>query len=433
MKLAIVGGGWAGLAAAVEAVVTGHQVRLLEMASTLGGRARRVGDAAESGLAFDNGQHILIGAYRDTLRLMRQVGLDPEALLHRRPLILRDAAGKGLSLPPGPAALAFVRGVLAVRHWPLGHRLSLLATAARWRLHGFRCSAGATVHDLCVHLPAEVMQELILPLCVAALNTPAEQASGQVWLNVLRDALFSGPGASDLLLPRVDLSALFPDAAAGWLRQQGTAIETGARVLAVQRQGQRWALQMTDGTRTDADAVVLAASPGEAARLAAPHAPAWAALAQTLPFEAIITVLLRAPAGRLAQPMVALADSSEAPAQYLFDLGQLRDPAREPGAPGCYAAVISGAKTWLDERGLAAAGPAVVRQLQPLLGQAEVLRCLSEKRATLLCRPGLRRPGALVTDRLWAAGDYLEGPYPSTLEAAVRSGVAAVRALASER
>ncbi|RYY87829.1 MAG: FAD-dependent oxidoreductase, partial [Comamonadaceae bacterium] len=91
MKLAIVGAGWAGLASAVEATRAGHAVTLFEAARTPGGRARRIDD--DSGLVLDNGQHILIGAYRATLQLMRDVGVDPEAVLLRVPLSLRFADG----------------------------------------------------------------------------------------------------------------------------------------------------------------------------------------------------------------------------------------------------------------------------------------------------------------------------------------------------
>ena len=96
--LAVIGAGWAGLAAAVEAVRAGHAVTLYEMAERPGGRAREVD---HDGLALDNGQHILIGAYAQTLRLMREVGVDPDAVLLRTPLRLSEPDGRGLHLPPG--------------------------------------------------------------------------------------------------------------------------------------------------------------------------------------------------------------------------------------------------------------------------------------------------------------------------------------------
>src|SRR5512139_3631789 len=116
MRVAVVGGGWAGIAAAVRATQAGHDVRLLEMAPQLGGRAR---GTCVDGLRLDNGQHILIGAYRDTLSLMATVGADVDALLGRHRLALVDACGRGLRLPDGAAVPALVRGILGHRDWSL--------------------------------------------------------------------------------------------------------------------------------------------------------------------------------------------------------------------------------------------------------------------------------------------------------------------------
>ena len=431
VSVAVIGGGWAGLAAAVEATARGNQVTLYEMAPTLGGRARRLPPGGIEGLALDNGQHILIGAYTETLRLMSTVGVDPGRVLRRLPLTLLDAQGRGLRLPPGAPLPAFVRGVLAARGWSLGERLALLRTAAGWLARGFRCDERLTVAQLAAALPAAVRQRLIDPLCVAALNTPAEQASAQVFLRVLHDALFAGRGASDLLLPRVDLGALFPDAAAAWLAARGAQMRPGQRVDALTRDGNGWRL---DGARHDR--VVLACSATEAARLAEPHAPAWAAAARALRHEPIVTVLLRAPATAapaLPAPMVALDPREDAPAQYVFDLGQLRDPAREPGAAGVLAFVISGAARCV-ERGTEATVRDVqaqaAQQIPALRGrEPELLRVVTEKRATFLCMPRLARPAAAVAPSLLAAGDYVAGDYPATLEGAVRSGIAAAVAL----
>ena len=428
-RVAIVGGGWAGLAAAVEATARGHQVAVCEMAPMLGGRARRLPDRS-AGLALDNGQHILIGAYETTLRLLRRVGVDEATALQRLPLTLQDAQGRGLSLPPGAALPAFVRGVLGARGWTRGERAALLAAAAGWLLRGFRCPPELTVAALTAPLPTTLRRTLIEPLCVAALNTPAAEASGAVFLRVLRDALFGGRGASDLLLPRVDLGALWPDAAAAWLRAHGAELRTGQRVETLERDSDG------DGWRVDGepcDRVILACSAVEAARLALPHAPDWAARAGALRHEPIVTVLLHAPGARLPAPMLALDPRDDAPAQYVFDLGRLRDPAREPSAGGTLAFVISGAAAWV-ERGLDATAAAVLAQAGEQLGgllpqPPRLLRTLSEKRATFLCTPGLQRPGAAPAPGLLAAGDYVDGPYPATLEGAMRSGAAAARAL----
>ncbi|WP_292446225.1 hydroxysqualene dehydroxylase HpnE [Methylibium sp.] len=430
-RVAVIGGGWAGLAAAVEATALGHAVTLYEMAPTLGGRARRLPDAAD-GLALDNGQHILIGAYSETLRLLKLVGLEEAAVLQRLPLTLIDAQGRGLQLPRGPALPSFLRGVITARGWSARERFALLAAASGWLLRGFRCASALSVAALTARLPVALRRGLIEPLCVAALNTPADQASAQVFLRVLRDALFGGPGASDLLLPRVDLSALWPDAAARWLRERGAVLHTGHRVETLQRESTGWQLTAAGNAAQGFERVLLACSAVEAARLVKPHAPQWSALAEGLRHEPIVTVLLRAPGARLPAPMLALTPGGDMPAQYVFDLGQLRDGAREPAAAGVLAFVISGAAGCV-ERGLDITARQVKRQASAQLGALlpgppQLLRVLSEKRATFLCTPGLQRPPATVADGLQAAGDYIDGPYPATLEGAVRAGVAAARA-----
>ena len=142
-------------------------------------------------------------------------------------------------------------------------------------------------------------------------------------------------------------------------------------------------------------------------------------------YEPIVTVYLRSVGSRLDRPMTALRSTDRAPPQFVFDHGALG------GSPGLFAAVTSGAGEWVGA-GLAAASEATRQQLvaafppgtwvEPLT----VLRTLSEKRATFRCTPGLVRPGTRVAPGLVAAGDYVDGPYPATLEGAVRSGVAAV-------
>jgi hydroxysqualene dehydroxylase len=419
-SLAVVGAGWAGLAAAVRATEAGHRVTLFDMAPQPGGRARAV---EHDGLLLDNGQHILIGAYRDTLALMRTVGADPEVLFDRRPLALRDPQGRGLALPRGPAVPAFVRAVLALRDWPLSERLALLAAALRWRLTGFRADPQHTVADLVHALPERARTTLIEPLCVAALNTPSSQASAQVFLRVLRDALFSGPGAADLLLPRAPLSALLPTPATRWLQQHGAELRWTARVQRVEPAANaRW---QVDGETFDA--VLLACSAHEAARLTQPVAASWARTAATFDYEPIVTVYLQSTGSRLPSPMVALHAAADAPAQFAFDLGALdASGARN----GLFAFVISGAKAWV-EAGLEATARATLRQAQVAFGSIkwQGLRTIAERRATFMCRPGLARPPTAIAPALAAAGDYIDGPYPATLEGAVRSALTALDAL----
>ncbi len=412
--LAVVGAGWAGLAAAVRGCEAGHRVTLFEMAAQPGGRAREV---HAGGQGFDNGQHILIGAYSRTLALMRRVGVDPDAALQRLPLTLRYADGRGLRWTAGPPALAFVRAVVGARGWSVGDRVALLAAATGWAARGFRCDPALTVDALCRGLPPRVRELLIDPLCVAALNTPAREASAVVWLRVLHDALLGGPGAADLLLPRRSLSELLPTPATRWLSDAGATLRLGQRVQAIDAHGTRWSV---DGEAFDA--VVLACTAAEAARLTVAVAPAWSAQAAALRYEPIVTVYLQARGTRLAEPMMALVDGPDAPAQFAFDHGALG------GRDGQFAFVVSGARRWIDA-GIDTLEQAVLRQARALLPAPALLRSLAEKRATFRCTPGLRRPGAVIAPGLSAAGDYVDGPYPATIEGAVRAGEAAILGL----
>ncbi len=414
-RIAVVGAGWAGIAAAVACVEAGARVRVFESARVAGGRARSVTVDGPDGqpLVLDNGQHILIGAYSETLDLMRRVGVAPADALLRLPLAVRYPDGAGLVLPDWPAPWDALAGMLRAPGWGLGDRASLLRHAALWQLRGFRCDAGATVADLCARLAPRVRADLIDPLCVAALNTPADRASGTVFLRVLRDSLFGRGwgdwGASNLLLPRVPLGQLLPEAALAWLRRHGAEVVTGHRVATLVPSERRWLL---DGLPFDH--VVLACPPWEAARLtdtAGAGASAWRAQAQGLGFEAIATVYAQA-AHSLPAPMLALRHTPQAPAQFAFDRGQLGGPA------GLLAFVVSASGR---ERETVEAQ--VVAQAAHLGWPVKLLRTVVEKRATFACLPGLQRPGTAISPGLWACGDYVEGPYPATLEGAVRSGL----------
>jgi squalene-associated FAD-dependent desaturase len=422
-RVAVVGAGWAGIAAAVHARRAGQEVTVFEMAPRPGGRARTV---QVDGVDLDNGQHILVGAYRSTLALMRIVGADPDALLKRLPLALQTPDGHGLQLPAGGPVGAFVRGVIHQRSWARRDRLALLVAAASWGLRGFRCPSALTVAEFCATLPAPVRRDLIDPLCVAALNTPAEEASAAVMLRVLRDALFGGRGASDLLLPRPGLGALLPQPAARWFADQGVTLHAGRRVRRLAADGESWRV---DGEAFDR--VVVACSAAEASRLCAGVAPGWSATAAALRYEPIVTVYLRSPQARWPRPIVALRCGADAPAQFAFDLGALGGPA------GLFSFVVSGARGWV-ERGLDATAHACRAQALAAFPAATwpqapvVLHVAAEKRATFRCTPALRRPPAFVAPGLRAAGDYVEGPYPATLEGAVRSGEDAARAFGSD-
>ncbi len=447
MKLAVVGAGWAGMAAAVEAASRGVDVTVFEAARTLGGRARALPAHLPDGtpLTLDNGQHILIGAYSDTLALMQRVGLDLSQALLALPLALPYPDGSGLQTPAWashwPAPLDALAAIATTRSWRWRERLSLVTASLRWQRQGFQCDPMLTVAELCARLPARVVQELIEPLCVSALNTPTADASAAVFLRVLRDALFgkgfAGFGASSLLLPRADLSRLFPDAAAEWLLRHGgsTQLRIGTRVSTLRPLAAQWLLGHEGGEEAfDRVIWATAASAAEKAMRQAADAcdeatestlKGWARSARALPFTAITTVYAWAPGARLASPMLALraeADGQSAPAQFVFDRGQL-SPA-DPPAQGLLAFVVS---TSGEDRDALQAQVLDQGRRQLGLPALQAVQTVVEKRATFACTPGLVRPAQAIAPGLWAAGDYVAGPYPATLEGAVRSGLGAAR------
>lgn len=427
MKIAIVGAGWAGMAAAVAAGQAGHNATIFEASHAIGGRARALKGTLPDGtpVLLDNGQHIMIGAYSATLQLMRQVGLDPDVVVLRTPLNLQFPDGKGLALPAWPAPLDAVAGICSANGWSAADKWSLVKASVRWQLAGFQCAPATSVSELCNGLSPTVLDTLIDLLCVSALNTPAARASGQVFLRVLKDSLLGGQGASNLLLPTTDLSSLFPAAALAWAQQHGAQLRLGHRVTALHRRADGAPGWQIEGEAFDA--VLWAGTSSNAARvmedsaLATPHAiandlHAWAVCAQALQFEAIATVYAYAPQARLAQPMVSLYSSPSAPAQFVFDRAQLGGP------QGLLAFVVSASA---NEREVLQAQ--VLSQAREQLGLTlQAVQTVVEKRATFACTPGLRRPAQTIAPQLWACGDYVEGPYPATLEGAVRSGLQAI-------
>lgn len=426
-KIAIVGAGWAGLSAAVCASQAGHQVTLFEASRHWGGRARSLQIHGHDGPALDNGQHILIGAYFQSLKMMKAVGIQAEDVLWRLPLQLIQADGTGLHLKPWPFPLNLLWGISTSKAWNLKDKWCLLRHALQWQLHKFRCEAHLSVTDICQGLTPTLLQDLIEPLCVAALNTPAHQASGQVFLRVLKDALFGPEGSADLLLPRHDLGRIFPHAAIQWLQNRGADCRLGTRIEHLSLIDNSTSTWQVD--EMNFDHVVIATTSNEAARLIAPFNSAWAVQAQALPFEAIATVYIQAPSHvRLPHPMLTLTSHATAPAQFVFDRGLI---CHEDHTPGLMAFVVSAAKETKEN-----IETQVLQQARDLMQslkltnsdweRLEVLQTVVEKRATFACTPQLQRPSARPFPHMSVCGDYIDGPYPATLEGAVMSGVQAI-------
>lgn len=411
MNPAVIGAGYAGLAAAVELAAAGRSVDVFEASRVLGGRARA---AQIAGFTVDNGQHILIGAYTETLRLMRAVGVDPETALRRTPLRFEFPGQFLLQAPHLPAPLHGVFALLFARGLDWHEKWAAVRLMQRLRASLFRIEPDITVAAWLDRnlTPSRQRRLLWEPLCIAALNTPAERASAQTLANVLRDTLGNRREASDMLLPRVDLAAMFPQPAAEFIAQRGGSLHLGRRISSLRREGDGW---MVDEHGPFCQ-IVLAVAPYHLAALA----PGLAPMLQHFTWEPIVTSYFSyPPAVRLPGPMLGV-DSGLA--QWLFDRGALC------GQHGLIAAVISARGRHEDlptaqlENGIHAEIARIVSDLPAPLS----VKTIAEKRATFSCVPNLRRPSARTElPGLWLAGDYVAGDYPATLEGAIRSGVAA--------
>ena len=425
-RVAIVGGGYAGFAAAVELASQGTQVQLFEAGPVLGGRARRI---TYRDLALDNGAHILLGAYRETLRLQGTVGVPASALL-RLPLqwVIKDRLK--IHTAGLPAPLHLLAGLFSAAGLTFGECLAAAKFMMAMRRTNFRLSSDITVAALLeMHRQQGALARYLWePLCVAALNTPPEQASAQVFLNVLRDGLAQGEADSDLLLPRLDFSRLFPEKAADYLTQKGGQVLTLSPVSRVETTPRGFAIAVKGETHS-ADAVILAVGPHQAAGLLSPirGTDSLVACINRLAYEPICTVYLQyADSIALPSPMLGLAGGL---VQWVFDREALY------GQRGLLAAVMSvaGAHAAIANDDVARTIAAEIANHFPCFGKPLWSKVILEKFATFACTPGLQRPAQKTpVQRLYLAGDYTAGDYPATLEGAVRSGVKCAQLLLAE-
>jgi squalene-associated FAD-dependent desaturase len=424
-KIAVVGAGYAGMACAVELAAAGVNVDVFEASRTLGGRARAI-EIDIDGTTVDNGAHILVGAYRETLRLIQKVGSGDTAL-KRETLHLEYPGRVKIAAPPLPAPLHLAWALLAAQGLNLKEKLCAIRFMKSQQRRSFKLESDMSAADLFAahRQPERVRRYLWEPLCLAALNTPVALASAQVFLNVLRDSLAADRAASDLLLPATDFSSLFPEPAAKFIEARGGRVLRGTRISKIEKVGAGWTAH-AEAEHGPYDHLVLAVAPYHLPKLLAPHAVFADLIRQIEAFnwQPIATCYLQYPSEvRLPFAMVGMEGGH---AQWLFDRGTLC------GQHGLLAAVISGAGSWqaLGNEALAAAIHEEISALLPGLPAPAFSRVIEEKRATFCCSPNISRPPtATAESNVWLAGDYVAGDYPATLEGAVRSGVAAAQAV----
>lgn len=468
----VVGAGWAGLSAALHLCRAGVAVRVLEAAPQAGGRARRqvLPWPDTEGVMLDNGQHLMLGAYRDTLSLIAWLGAGG---LRRLPLYWENAAGLRIqrhqhrlagSRPDAlsrqlAVSLSLPGALLSARGLTLGQRWHVLYTLGMARLAGWRPARGVR----CVtdwyrqtRQPEALIRQFWDPLVISAMNTPPATASAQVLLRILQDSLGKAPEASDFVLNEADLGAVFVDPALAWLKAQGNPVELRTPVHDIQiddtgrRQdgaGQRYRLRIGGAAREsgsgwlDTERMVLACPAPVSARLLEDLAPAsFLAPLQGFSYPSITTAYVGWRQTNPALPtrlpdifsLAVTADGSPGgPAHWFFSRGEQQG--------WRLGALVVSDSAQARDAGDAVLVRALQQQLHDTMGlpTAEHLVLVHEKRATFACtdRRPVVPPGYLLPQLpgVLLAGDYSYGAYPATLESAVRSGRMAAEILLADQ
>jgi hydroxysqualene dehydroxylase len=423
----IIGGGMAGLAAASSLASRGIKLTLLEAASHLGGRARSVAIEHDSQVhLLDNGQHIMLGAYRETLKLLTDIGLQERDAFMRVPLTLDVRAGNQsvfkLSTPSFlPAPLNQLVGFLSCSGLSFSERLAVIHFMLRLKKSNYQLTADEALANFLQQnqQSSNTITLLWEPLCLAALNTPIKIASSQVFLNVLKDT-FKNKNSTDFLLPKHDLSQLFSQPIERYLKQNNGNILLNQRVKSITPNTNGFTVTAKEGA-FEASHVIIAMSPVRLRNVIAdlPKLDSVAKQTDSYEYQPIYTIYLQYPSDvTLSAPMLGLTGTLS---QWVFDRGILC------GQNGLMAVIISAEgkhqKLTQDELALK-----VAQELQaafPQLTKPFWHKVIAEKRATFSCSVNLPRPAHITPyPNLYLAGDYTYADYPATIEGAVRSGVA---------
>lgn len=430
--VAVIGGGLAGLSAAVRLADLGIGVTVLEARPHLGGRAYSFRDEA-SGEIVDNGQHAMMGCYKHTLDFFDRIGASAKIRRQSdlRVAMVHQRRGAGtIAGAPLPSPLHTLAGILRYRLLERSERLHALLGGARLMAMQRKSDArlrSLTVEQLLVRLgqSENARQSFWYPVAIATLNELPERACAAPFAEVLARAFFGSRADSQFILPKVGLSELYTDDARRFIEGRGGKVERRGAVAGVVIADERCTrIDLRDGRTLPVDACI-AAVPPRALHALLPAINGWGEFA-TAP---IVSVHLWLDRPVLSEDFTGLIGTTT---QWLFNRTSLTANGAPQAATQCVSAVVSAAHDLVDRPG-EEISDTVIRDLRaciPAARTANVLRAVTikEKHATISLTPDAerRRPGAATAlSNLFVAGDWIQTGLPATIESAVLSGRAA--------
>jgi len=441
----VIGAGFAGLSAAVRLTRRGARVLVLEARSRLGGRATAFPDR-DTGELVDNGQHILMGCYRETFGFLRDIGaqdnvrIDPQLAIT---MIDRRGRRTRLSCPALPAPLHLIAGVLEWDALSWGDRLSVLGMATPLKNARRELTPGSTVRAAS---PDETVENWLIrngqtprlrellwdPLALAALNQPPAQAAAPPFARVLAEMFSHDPRAAAIALPTRPLHLMYAGPAREYIERHGGSIRAGAAakiVLSADRGAVTGVRAGEEGWQTDR---VISSVPWFAlAELFDEEPPALHGVidrARRMTSSPIVTVNLWFDRRVLDLPVLGLPGRAM---QWVFDKRLIFARPRADGAgeeASHLSLVSSGAAKILAETNIELVHRAHAELLDALpdVRAAKLIRAtvVREPRATFSLAPG--EPARPSTETglqgFLLAGDWIDTGLPATIESAVRSG-----------
>jgi len=447
LPVIVIGGGWSGLSCAVSLAAKGIPVVLLESARQPGGRARSVKlkhfqdimqtTGSEAGFYSDNGHHIMLGAYHHVLDLLKLLHIREQDVLLRMPLELNlYTAGKkkfSLKAPHLPAPLHLIIALLSDNGFCFIDRLKALQMVIRLAAVHYTLAEDISVKELVIQYSqtTQLIKGLWEPLCLAALNTPIDSASAEVFLFVLRDSFSRHRSDSDMLFFKTHLSHFLALPACDFIQQHGGKVRLESKVTDLQISNNQITGVSLNNEEIQASHVVMA-TPAEITRQLLRDESTSAELIPDFEYEPICTVYLQYPeAVRLPTLMTGFINATS---HWAFDHTIIHQPGHEHTSTSVIAITISGPGQHMKLDNLTLANQ-VHQELQQVVGQIPVFsqyQVIREKKATFSCQVGIQkiRPSSKTPIKgLYLAGDYTDTGYPATLEGAVKSGFLAARTL----